>query len=145
VWSVPERREALGEVDAWLDDPDRDRREALEHHAAKIAHWVKWVSGTPCAHAIADLVELAHAVASAKLGHAPSLAANAVRHAAEAMVEDVVRFDGAPEGAAVEARLRAPALAYLTQVVRKLAPCPAISARELHDRWRAGWGDAATR
>lgn len=141
----PSVEEALAEVEAWLDDPDVDRREALEQHASKIAHWVKWVAGTPCAHAIADVVELAHAVASAQLGHAPSLAANAVRHAAEAMVEDVVRFDGAPEGPAVDARLRAPALAYLTQVVRELVPCPTISARELHDRWRAGWGDEATR
>lgn len=132
--------DAIRNVEVWLENPGADLSESLARNSQEISHWVKWTAGSSCAHAIADGVQLTHAVASGQLRHAPFLAANAVANAADAMVEDALRFEGSPEGAAVEARLRARALAYLTQVVREHVPSPAQSARELHLRWLAGWG-----
>jgi hypothetical protein len=132
--------EAIRQAESWLDDPSIDRNESLKPNVSEIGHWVKWTSGSACARAIADVVELTHAVANAKLLHAPSLAANALANAADAMVDDALRDDGASDTTAAEARLRVRALAYLTQVVRELVPCPAIDARELHRRWLASWG-----
>lgn len=135
----PEINAALDEVEAWLDDPRVDRHASLIKHEDEVRRWVKWTAGSCSAHAIADVVQLTHAVVTGQLRWAPALAAGAVNNSADAMVEDALRFEGAPEGPAVEARLRARALAYLTQVVRELLPCPPLDARALRERWLAGW------
>lgn len=136
----PRVSEALYEVEAWLDDPKVDRCATLIRLEEEVRRWVKWTSGSSCAHAIADVVQLTHAIATEQLRFAHHLAANAVDSSADAMIEDALRFDDAPEGSEVEGRLKARALAYLTQVVREHVPCPSLNARGLYERWRAGWG-----